>query len=218
MEHLKEEVDVVLAASVAPSTASTYKAGVDNYILFCSQITQPPFPVTEDRLLYFVTSTRHRLAFKTIKVYLAAIQQRSAVIGFPVTLTSMVRLQYVLKGIRRLQGPVFTRPLRPPITIDHLKTLRRYFKSSVSPRSDGDMMTTAALFAFFGLLRASEYLADTPRSYDRLCNLQVQHILFASDLKSLKIHIPQSKTDPFRNGQQVTLWSTGIDCVQLKQL
>ena len=27
--------------------------------------------------------------------------------------------------------------------------------------------------------------------------------------KSLKIHIPQSKKDPFRNGQQVTLWSTG---------
>ena len=218
MEHLKNEVEFVLAAAVAPSTASTYKAGLDSYILFCRQIAQPPFPVTEDRLIYFVTSARHRLAFKTIKVYLAAVQYQSAVLGFPLTIASMVRIQYVLKGIRRLQGSEFTRLLRPQITIEHLKTLQRYFKTSVSPQVDGDMMSAAALLAFFGLLRASEYLADTPRSYDRLCNLQVQHICFAPDLKSLKVCIPQSKTDPFRMGQQVTIWSTGNELCPVKAI
>ena len=78
------------------------------------------------------------------------------------------------------------------------------------------MMSAAALLAFFGLLRASEYLADASRNYDRLCNLQVKHIRFAPDLKSLKVHIPQSKTDPFRMGQQVTIWSTGNELCPVK--
>ena len=209
MGHLKREVNFILEASVAPSTASTYQAGLDSYIFFCRQIAQPPFPVTEDRLMYFVASTRHRLALKTVRVYLAAIQYRSALLGWPLIIASMIRLHYVLRGIRRLQGSDFTRPTRSPITTDHLRILRHHFDNYVSPRADGYMLTTAALLAFFGLLRASEYLADSSTSYNDLCNLQVRHVSFAPSLTHMKINIPQSKTDPFRAGQQVPLWSTG---------
>ena len=178
-----------MAASVAPSTASTYQAGVDNYLHFCKQIGKPPFPVTENRLMYFVASTRHRLGFKTIKVYLAAIQYRSATLGWPLIIASMIRLHYALRGIRRLQGPEFTRPLRSPITTHHLRILRHHFMNYVSQRSDGYMLTTAALLAFLGLLRASEYLSESSNHFDKLCNLQCCHISLAPDLTYMKINI-----------------------------
>lgn len=166
--------------------------------------------------MYFVASTRHRLGFKTIKVYLAAIQYRSATLGWPLIIASMIRLHYALRGIRRLQGPEFTRPLRSPITTHHLRILRHHFMNYVSQRSDGYMLTTAALLAFFGLLRASEYLSESSNHFDKLCNLQCCHISFAPDLTYMKINIPQSKTDPFRAGQQVTLWKTGNDLCPVK--
>ena len=70
--------------------------------------------------------------------------------------------------------------------------------------------------AFFGLLRASEYLADAPNRFDKLCNLQVCHISFGSKFECVKIYLPQSKTDPFRSGQRVTIWSTDCDLCPVK--
>ena len=114
----------------------------------------------------------------------------------------------MLRGIRRLQGQKFTRPLRSPITLDHLLQLRRYAKLHFS-HPDDKMLIAAFLLAFFALLRASEYTCLESRHYDPDVTLRFDNIRFDEEGKFLQVRLEKSKTDPFRFGCELKVWATG---------
>lgn len=118
----------------------------------------------------------------------------------------MHRLYYTLRGIKRLQGNSFQRPPRAPFTLKLIKRfsqlLYKYF-----PFRDFLMLKSAALLAFFGLLRASEYLSQSSAKYDPQNTLSSQDISFARDMTHASIRIKQSKTDPFRQGCSIKIWA-----------
>lgn len=96
MGHLRHRVNTLINASLANSTKRTYKAGMNSYIHFCKQIAHIPFPFTEKTLLLFVAAISSRLAFKTIKIYLCAIQQHAIIYNHPGKISEMLKLQYTL--------------------------------------------------------------------------------------------------------------------------
>ena len=157
--------------------------------------------------MLYISSSYVRLSYKTLKVYLAGIQYHSIINGFPVSLSSMHQLFYTLRGVRRLQGSAFTRPPRSPITTRHLHILLEFFRSSFKP-FDANMLSAAALTAFFGLLRSSEYLPAHSSTYDPATTLLCSDVFISPDLSFASIHLKCSKTDPFRVGCLVKLWST----------
>ena len=156
----------------------------------------------------FLASVRRRLSYKSIKVYLAGIQFKSALQGFPLQIHRFPRIYYALRGIRRLQGNEFTRPPRSPITLYHLSRLRIYSKQNFS-HPDDKMLSAAVLLAFFALLRCSEYTCPKSKHYDPECTLQFHDICFEKNFQFVQVRIAQSKTDPFRVGCNLKVWATG---------
>ena len=123
-----------------------------------------------------------------------------------VLITKMARLEYILRGIRRIQGNRFTRPVRAPITWQLLQMICRFLVLTEAP-FDRDMLLSAVLLAFFGLLRVSEYTSPAlSRSDPNALNLDDVTVDTVRDVA--KIRIKKSKTDPFRIG--VTLRICGI--------
>lgn len=198
----------VLAASIAPSTLSTYNSGNRAFIHFCRQMgIYAPFPPTEELLVYFAVSLRYRVSVKTIKVYLTAIQYFSNIRGGTISLPGMNRLYYALRGIKRLQGNSFSRATRAPFTLPMIKNFLHKAAPHLSYR-DYTMIKAASLLAFFGLLRASEYLSSKKWTYDAEGTLLFSDICFAKDNSHISIYIKKSKTDPFRQGCTIKVWAT----------
>jgi hypothetical protein len=161
--------------------------------------------------MLFATSLHKRISYKSIKIYLAAIQYTTTIMGVSIRLTEMHRLYYTLLGIRRLQGSTFSRPPRSPFTL----SLMNRFHSRLHiyhSYQDTQMLKAASLIAFFGLLRASEYLTSNS-NYFTNDTLLVTDIQFANNFNYVTIHIKQSKTDPFRQGCYIKVWANhGSSC------
>ena len=217
MDYLDAEVRLLLDAAIAPSSSRTYDTGVRSYLQFCAATSTQPFPATEDDLLRFIASVRRRLSYKTIKVYLAGVQYKSALMGLQLRLHRFSRLHYALRGIRRLQGSEFSRPPRSPITLDHLSQLLSSAKKNFH-RPDDYMITAAVLVAFFALLRSSEYTCPETRHYDPECALCFQDVQFEGHFQFAQIRISKSKTDPFRLGCDIKVWRTGGRLCPVKAL
>ena len=206
MEFLEREVDHLLFSSIAPSSSRTYSAGFRCYTDFCIAMSIRPFPATETQLLWFVASVRRRLGYKSIKVYLCAIQFESTLAGFPLEMSRFTRLHYALRGVRRLQGNKFTRQPREPITVHHLFKLLDYFETNFS-HPDDFMLTSAVLLAFFSLLRSSEYTSKSTKRCDSINTLNFDDIHFERNFNFVQVQISGSKTDPFRVGCALKAWS-----------
>ena len=195
-----------LRASLAPNTLRTYGAGLRQYLNFCSVIQVTPFPLAAPTLELFVTSLARRVAYKSIRVYLSGLQYFSTIRGWPHHVSSMATLHYILRGIRRVQGPSFTRPVRAPFLVSHLLSVFRRGPALFSPR-DVSMIRAAFALAFYGLLRVSEFTSPHVASWDPEIHLSRADVVILPPFTSLSLRIKASKTDPFREGHTLRLVS-----------
>ena len=185
--------------ALATSTSNTYRSGLTSYTTFCRQTLFTPFPSSELILQLYVTSLARTVSYNTIKVYLSAIQFYHIMFNFPISIHSMQRLYYLLRGIRRSIGSSRSRPLRQPITIQQLRLLLTFIRRTYN-HQDSIMLSSAITLAFFGLLRCSEYTCANRYQFDPLFTLLVTNVSFSSQQNVAAIHIKSSKTDPFRSG------------------
>lgn len=185
-----------LDAALSPNTRLTYRAGLKSYRMFCNQFRFPMFPLVQLRLQLYVTFMSARVKYSTIKVYLCGIQYQSSVSGFREKISDMGILFYVLRGIRRTENTI-TRQ-RAPITPSHLQEMLTFiYKSRFTP-SDKAMWKCLVLFAYFGLLRVSEYVCPSKTTFDSKIHLSPSDFCLSSCNGTLTMTIKSSKTDPFR--------------------
>ena len=122
--------------------------------------------------------------------------------GVPDPLVNCLRLQRLLTGIKRVQGPASPRGL--PITVDHLKVIQSSLDLSTR---DHVMLWAACCLAFFGFLRAGEFTVTSafdPNTHMTVSDLQADYLVNPS---CFKVRIKCSKTDPFRVGCDIYLGS-----------
>ena len=200
MDHLDRLIQFYHHNALASSSLSTYNTGLRTYYLFCAQTGLPRFTLSETNLQRFVVSVANRLGYKSIKIYLAGIQFFSIMYGYNVALSSFPRLFYLLRGIRRAQGSLFSRPRRLPITFGQLQLIHHRLRFQRYTPFQQLMLRTASSLAFFGLLRCSEYTSSSRGSFDASSTLLVRNVSFNSNFSLMKIVIKASKTDPFRVG------------------
>ena len=110
-----------------------------------------------------------------------------------------------MRGIKRIQGNIFKKPPRIPITPALLTQLGWTLWSSSIDFPDKIMIWAAMLTAFHGFLRVSEYTSSHVRTFDPLTTLCYQDITINS-VNSISIQIKASKTDPFRQGTTIHLF------------
>ena len=188
--------------ALAPTTFATYSSAWNSFDRFCTLFGFPPYPLSAVTLEYYIASVAHRLAYRSIKVYLSALHYRNAVFGFPPPWLG--RVHYLLRGIRRFQGNSRIRPRRLPITLPMLHVLFRYLHSHCCTH-DALCFRAASAMAFFGMLRVSEYTSPSSSFYHPLLHLSTSDVVPDFALRFLLDRIKASKTDPFRSSAIIRL-------------
>jgi len=124
---LGELVQHHLNLALAPSTKRTYTAAERKYLTFCLDFSFAPLPLCEDVLCHYAASlAKQSLKHQTIKTYLSALRYTQVMAGFgDPGLSSMPRLEYVLKGIKvDLEKGSVTQHTRLPISPSILRKIQ----------------------------------------------------------------------------------------------
>ena len=170
-------------------------------------------------LTEFVAFLAKSIKYSSIKTYLAAVRHYHIRHGFQLNLHKMLRLQLVLRGIKRSHGDNIR--VRLPITIHHLQLFRMLLGITNTQSFDSLMIWAAMTLAFFGFLRLGELTCNC--KFNPNIHLTRDSILFAprSGTKGpefMTVHIKESKTDPFRLGHTITVGATNSDICPVKAL
>lgn len=163
----------------------------------------PTFPVSEDILINFSVCMARSVQHSTIKNYLSAIKHYHSSHGYALNLSVFLRLQLILRWIKRSQG--VNSKARRPITL-HISNLFYHLLSvKYTTNKDSLMVWAAMTLAFFGFLRIGELTCDSHFNPER--HLTVSDLVFMpkSSPKFMLVRLKVSKTDPFRKGQTIVI-------------
>ena len=166
---LSDTLHTLWASSITESTRAAYQSGLNNFLRFltmydlCSSNSVNTLPsVSESILLYYIAYCYKSLNMKytSIKLYLAAIRWAYIAAGLKNPLVDsmgqpLLRVQGVLKGVRKLQGD--TVQPRLPITADILTKMCISLQQGMFGPYVDLLLETACTIAFFGFLRCGEF-------------------------------------------------------------
>ena len=129
-------------------------------------------------------------------MYLSGVRALHIDRGFPAPLINCLRLQRVVRGIKRCQGSSSS---RLPITDDLMLVI---WQSLDLHLPDHCMFWAAFSLGYFGFLRASEFTVPNFSSFSSSLHLGVQDISVDSPSapSCMRVRIKGSKTDPFKKG------------------
>ena len=185
-----------------------YFRAYNEYRLFCLHAGFSALPVTETNLIFFCTHLSQRIAHNSIKCQLSGISYHCSMLGYQFDTTNMVRLHYLLRGIKKCCTSSQSRRTRLPITIMHLQTILRFLQRAPLSENDKKLWWSASTLAFFGLLRVSEYTSTWVRRYQPNITLAKSNISFNFNNTIMTVSIKVSKTDVFRAGCRIHIGST----------
>jgi len=188
---------------LAQSTHRSYSSAQKKFIDFCYtsghlSSSGSPCPADEWTLCLFATMLAESLRHSSIKVYLSAVRSLHIDQGFADPLQNCLRLQRVVRGIKRMQGVARTN-MRLPVTCEVLRLIR----SSLDVTAYNDCMFWAACtMAYFGFLRSAEFTVPSLSAFDSKFHLSAEDVTVDSATlpTCLRLNIKASKTDPFRQG------------------
>ena len=115
--ELHQQTRALMFQGIASSTRRTYSSAQRKFLEFChwNQSVHPngsPLPATEWTLMLFASHLSNTIKASSIKVYIAAIRSLHLENGFPNPLANCLRLERVIRGIKRCQGT--SKPKRLP--------------------------------------------------------------------------------------------------------
>ena len=199
---LEQQCYQYLMQGLAPSTRRTYSSAQKKFIEFCNQLGNltkfgSPCPAEEWTLCLFASFLAKSLKHSSIKVYLSAVRSLHIEMGFADPLANSLRLQRVVRGIKRVQGLSVTPRL--PVTKDIMLVIYRSLDFQVF---DHIMFWAACTLAYFGFLRSSEFTTPNSSAFSSAVHVTLQDVAFDShkDPSCVRVFIKASKTDPFRKG------------------
>ena len=193
--------------ALAQNSKKTYSSGVRQFYAFCSQMRiTPKLPIDEATLINFSVYMARTVQHSTIKNYLSAIKHYHSSNGYELHMAGFLRLQLILRGIKRSQGA--HSKVRRPITLQLLNLFYHLLNVKYTDNKDSLMVWAAMTLAFFGFLRISELTCNS--IFDPKLHLMVTDLTFMphSSPKYMLVRLKVSKTDPFRKGQTIVIGRT----------
>ncbi|KXJ26736.1 hypothetical protein AC249_AIPGENE9228 [Exaiptasia diaphana] len=166
----------LLVHGLAPSTRRSYSTGQRRFINFCAQIGKlhdngSACPADEWTLCLFAAFLSSQVQHATIKVYLSAVRALHIELGFADPLSDALRLERVIRGIKRSQGS--TKADRLPVTDDIMRLIHTHLDFRIV---DHLMFWAACCLAYFGFLRSAEFTVPSLEAYSPVYNLNVSDI------------------------------------------
>lgn len=194
--ELRDAVHMSVRSYYAPNTKGTYGAGILRFTQFCDKWSIPEahrMPASWSLLCAFISAHRGKQAGNTIKTWMAGIRawhivNRAHWYGDD-EWVSMCRTAAKRDGTR------FKRPLRAPVSIEHLLILRRALQPSNSFHA---AVWAVALTSFFGCRRLGETTVSSAQAFDPKYHAPASSTVIFSTLRdgtrSASFHIPWTKT------------------------
>ena len=210
----------LLANGIASSTRRTYNTAERRFISFCHQTRQLspsgyPCPASEWTLMLFVSHLSESIKADSIKVYLAGVRSLHIKQGFPNTLENRLRLQRIVRGVKRLQGS--EKRDRCPVTFNVLQKLQRQV---VLTRYNDSMFWAACCLGFFGFLRSGEFTVASTPSFNPDLHLGLEDIKmdWHHSPTYMLVKIKASTTDQFRKGVTLRIATSGSTICAVRTL
>lgn len=187
------------------SSQKDYGTGQRHYIRFGQTQgleLKELFPVSPEMALSFLAHLYMlptNIQYDTAKAYMCHLRNLSIMLGFGDAVFSCPRLRLAVKGFRRLRVTT-RRARRLPVTV----SLLQQFLRILDPHDNVHTVIGAILtIGVHGLFRSGE-LTVKKRNGQSDNVLRRSSVIWTSD--SFSIHLEISKTDPFRQGTDVTVF------------
>ena len=201
LPSLEAAVQSYYGCGIASSTNRTYNSAKKRFITFCMNYNLSPFPVSQMILCLFVSFlAKEGLQYQSIRAYLSAIRHLYISQGHPDPFaeSNFPQLEYVLKGVRRSQGPAKSRE-RLPITPTILSYLHDVW-SKEGQAYEACLLWAACCLGFFTFLWAGEFTSTATQDTASLLTVADITVNSRETPSFLRVFLRRSKTDPFGNG------------------
>lgn len=176
----------------AQGTVRNYTNYWQTYLAFCEYFGIKALPIRHATLCYFIVYLRQVISPDTIINYLSALRAVQNYYGFSIAEFSHMSVKLVLNTAKRVASrpPKHAAPITVDILLDIYKTLDLKLHRDIA-------FWTATLFGFFALLRKSNIVPPSAKTFDPEKHLNRGSI--ADNGQFLTLHITWSKTLQFRN-------------------
>ena len=158
--------------------------------------------------MMFVTHLSRIIQASSIKVYLAGVRSLHIENGFTNPLEKCLRLERVIRGVKRKQGT----GTRLPITEAILHRLHSLLTQS---NYSDSLFWAACCTGFFGLLQCGEFTTASS-SYDPKTHLSLEDVKVdrTTNPTVVLLRIKSSKTYQFRRGHTIRIGATHSRCAR----
>ena len=151
-------------------------------------------------------------SYSNVKVHLAAIKHFNILLGYHTTLPPLPRLYMLTRSIKR-RNRKYGKPRRQPVMPTSLNTLHHHLNNSSYCPHDRLMLWAAVTTAFFGFLRASEFVAPTTTSFNPEATLLVHDVTASNHGFGIQIKSFDKPTH-FAKGVSFAYHQPSIHCAQ----
>jgi len=211
--HLLARRRIIITSSIKPKSLGNYAAGLVRFTKFCDNLGIPEqdrMPASENLLSLFVaTRGAGSVGEGAMKNWLQGLELWHTLNGAP--WNGRAELKRVLKGSTNFTPDSSFRPKRDPVTIEHLRALRKHL--DLSDTFDAAVWAIACI-AFWCCCRLGELLLDSANDFDPRFHVSrsttINRGTTVSGVKYAKFHIPSSKTKG-RKGDDINI--TDSDCI-----
>lgn len=213
-DELSCEVTKLWNKALSPGTTACYNSGLQCFLSFTllqgisfAGSTLPP--ISEDFLINFVThcTTRLKLKYDTIKLYLAGIRFHYIRNNLGDPLAGTLRLSYILRAIKK--SLVVPTTQRFPITCDVLIKMCAALSGNQGLFSPFTDLLLQCVFktAFYGFMRCGEFTCKSSRESNFI---RVEDIYLLPDKSSFQLRLRSSKTDPYGRGVVLKIFDNSV--------
>ena len=202
----------LLQNCIATASWRAYASGQAHYQRFCERYAIPAVPATADTIVYYLADLkRSGVATGTAKQRLAAVRHLHLRYGMGFPAGSSPLVQAALRGYPA-RGGGHERPARRGVTVDQLRALKTGLGTYGSSYFNQRCIWAACAVAFYGGMRASEYLLT------RESGLRRTSITFSQDGSECVIELRIQKNRQFGPPVSVHLPATGTSTCPVRAL
>ncbi|EJD33484.1 DNA breaking-rejoining enzyme [Auricularia subglabra TFB-10046 SS5] len=201
-----------ILSSVEPKTLATYSAGLLRFHEYCDEQNVPEsdrMPASDFLLSSFVAHYAGKVSRSCVENWTAGLQLWHNLHDAP--WHGARALCAVSKAVAKKVPPTSVRPRRPPVTVEHIRCLRRHL--DLSNTCDAAVYA-AAVFAFRGCCRLGEVVTPLRAPFDPSRQVsRASPVTFGRNPEGVSytsIRLPWTKTAGVR-GAEVVLTSSADD-------
>ena len=213
-KYLTARIQYMLEQNIRFSTSTQYKCGNNHYMKFCQKYGIYMYPITEFKLLYYISDAITMIQANSVKSYLTAIKHYAKIYGFEVDTSKMDLYQQVYDSLNHVFGAGDTK-CRKPFTFEMVIKAYKLFNMR---KYDDLVYYTSIVCGMIAIMRPSEFAAAHSKVSVHRREQSSYKALFIRNLKMFRnedgtvdyyaVTCMNVKTD--KTYKNVTMvWSTG---------